>query len=102
MPFAEKVARPNTLVFCVPEALREGSKVEFVEKLVAALRGCDIRAIQFVPNFHVRVTFESLEARNEVFLRGLKVAGVAIPLIEADCSSCSSPSLPGGSSKLSR
>ena len=88
MPFGEKVERPNTLVFCVPEALREGSKDEFVEKVVAALHGFDLKAIQFVPNYHVRVTFETLEARNEVFLRGLKIAGIAVPLVEADVSVC--------------
>lgn len=88
MPFGEKVARPNTLVFQVPEALRVGSRDEFLEKLISALRGLDIRAIQFVPNYHVRVTFESLDARNEVFRRGLKLGGVLISLIEADPSVC--------------
>ena len=61
-----------------------GSRDEFLEKLISALRGLDIRAIQFVPNYHVRVKFESLDARNEVFRRGLKLGGVLISLIEAD------------------
>ena len=84
MPFAEKVARPCTLIFQVPEELRTGSKVDFVHKLVAAVADHEISAIQFVPNFHVRVTFRLLSSRESVFRGGLRIDGVDIDLIEAE------------------
>lgn len=71
MLVADKVDRPKTLVFKVPEELRVGSKEDFV-------------AIQFVPGWFVRVTFEFLEDREDIFRDGLVIDGVDIPLIEAE------------------
>ena len=86
MPFGERVERPKTLVFCVPEQLRNGSSEDFLAKLVSALRGHDLLCVQFVPNFYVRVTFRLLESRRSVFREGLRIDDVEIPLIEADSS----------------
>ena len=84
MSFGERVARPNTLVFQVPEALRAGSKEDFVAKLVSALEGHVIDAVQFVPGYHVRLTFTYEDSRHSVFRDGLVVDGVSISLFEAD------------------
>ena len=88
MPFGEKVDRPCTLVFKVPEELRTGSKVEFVHKLVAAVADHEISAIQFVPGFHVRITFCRLSSRDSVFRNGLRIDGVDVDLIEAESTLC--------------
>ena len=84
MLFGERVACPNTLVFQVPEALRDGSKDDFVAKLVSALKGHVVAAVQFVPGYHVRLTFEYEDSRHSVFRDGLVVDGVSISLFEAD------------------
>jgi len=57
MLVADKVDRPKTLVLKVPEELRVGSKEDFAVKIVDALKGFKLVAIQFVPGWFVRVTF---------------------------------------------
>ena len=84
MPVRDGVKRPNTLVFNVPEELRDGSQDEFVQKIVAALPRHQISAVQFVPGYYVRVTFRSEQSRHEVFNAGFSIDGAAIRLVEAD------------------
>ena len=84
MPFDDKVSRPRTLVLFVPEQLRAGSREEFVEKLLAAFSSHEVLAVQFVPGFHVRLTFAREQSRHDVFRDGLSVDGVDIQLREAD------------------
>ena len=84
MPSSDGVKRPNTLVFNVPEELRNGSRDEFVEKIVAALPRHEITAVQFVPGYFVRVTFRREQSRHEVFNAGFSIDGTAIHLVEAD------------------
>ena len=79
-----KVARPNTLVIQVPEALRSGSKEGFLAKLLESLSEYVLLCVQFVPGFFVRITFESLESRQAVLHNGLVLDGVDIPVMEAD------------------
>jgi len=84
MLVADKVDRPKTLVFKVPEELRVGSKEDFAVKIVNALKNLKLVAIQFVPGWFVRVTFEFLEDREDIFRDGLVIDGVDIRLIEAE------------------
>lgn len=84
MLVADKVDRPKTLVFKVPEELRVGSKEDFAVKIVNALKNLKLVAIQFVPGWFVRVTFEFIEDREDIFRDGLVIDGVDIPLIEAE------------------
>lgn len=84
MLVADKVDRPKTLVLKVPEELRVGSKEDFAVKIVNALKNLKLVAIQFVPGWFVRVTFEFLEDREDIFHDGLVIDGVDIPLIESE------------------
>lgn len=88
MPFGDGVRRPCTLIFQAPEPLRTGSQSEFVEKLVTAVAGHDITAVQFVPGYHVRVTFRLESSRDTVFRDGLVIDGVDVHLTEADSTLC--------------
>jgi len=81
---SNKIARPNTLVIQVPEALRSGSKEDFLTKLLEFFSAHVVSCVQFVPVFFVRVTFESLESRQAVFQDGIVIDGVEIPVMEAD------------------
>ena len=81
---SKKIARPNTLVFQVPEVLRSGSKEDFLAKLLDFLSAHVVSCVQFVPGFFVRVTFESLQSRQAVFHNGIVIEGVEIPVMEAD------------------
>ena len=84
MPFGEKVDRPKTLILNVPEQLRTGAKEDFVKKIVDAVTGHRVSAVQFVPGFFVRVTFSTVQDRFDVFRYGLEIDGVKIPLTEAE------------------
>ena len=84
MPVETRVEHHNTLVLAVPECLRAGSKEDFVAKLVSALSGHTITAVQFVPGYYVRVTFAEFESRQAVFRDGLHIDHVPVPLIEAE------------------
>ena len=84
MHVEERVLRHNTLVFVVPECLRNGTKEEFLSKLVSVLRGHALAAVQFMPGYYVRVTFDEFESRQAVFRDGLCIDYVSVPLIEAE------------------
>ena len=84
MPFGDRVCRPKTLMLAVPEQLRSGSKVDFVKKIVDAVTGQRVAAVQFMPNYFVRVTFGTTQDRHDVFRLGIEIDGVKIPLIEAE------------------
>ena len=70
MLVADQVDRPKMLVFKVSEELRVGSKEDFAVKIVNALKNLKLVAIQFVPGWFVRVTFEFLEDREDSPLVG--------------------------------
>ena len=84
MPFGTKVDRPKTLILNVPEQLRTGAKEDFVKKIVDAVTGHRVSAVQFVPGFFVRVTFSTVQDRHVVFRYGVEIDGVKIPLTEAE------------------
>ena len=84
MLVADKVDHSKTLVFKVLEEVRVGSKEDFAVKIVNILKNRSLAAIQFVPGWFVRVTFEYLEDREDIFRNGLVIDGVDISLIEAE------------------
>ena len=88
MPFSEGVQRSCTLIFQAPESLRTGSQVKFVHKLLAAVAGHDVSAVQFVPGYHVHVTFHLESSRAAVFRDGLVIDGVNVHVTEADSTVC--------------
>ncbi|KAL9969479.1 hypothetical protein ACROYT_G021699 [Oculina patagonica] len=65
--------------------MKSFQKEDFAKKIVDAVDDDDkIVAIQFVPGFFVRVTFESVRARDNVYSAGLRIGGVEVRLIEAE------------------
>ena len=80
----ERVDRPNTLVLTVPEELSSLSRNAIVDKLVAGLNVDEICCIQFVPGYHVRITFSSFDARNKAFLSGIFADSTRLHVEEAD------------------
>lgn len=92
--FGKKVARPRTLVFQVPESLRNGSKQEFVQKIITAVKGHEVSAVQLVPGYHIPVTFKLESSSNTVFHDGLVLDDVNVHLIEADSTMSTSTIFP--------
>ena len=84
MPFGDRFIRPKTLVLAIPEQLRSGFKEDFAKKIVDAVSGHRVAAIQFVPGYYVRVTFGTTQDRHDVLRYGVEIDGVDIPLIEAE------------------
>ena len=80
----ERVARPNTLIVTIPEDLSGLSHREFVDKLVQNFNADEILCVQFVPRCYARVTFSSLDVRNNAFLSGVFIDSTRLITIEAD------------------
>ena len=55
-----------------------------MKKIVDAVTGHRVSAVQFVPGFFVRVTFSTVQDRHDVFRYGVEIDGVKIPLTEAE------------------
>ena len=79
----DRVARPLTLIFVVPDEVT-ANRHDVYQELLSTLMSENLACVQFVPKHCIRVTFKTLEARQAVLTSGVVLGSSHLTVFEAD------------------